>query len=638
LSLRQVSINMAAPVVSLTFFGLFLIAPVAIIMVLGVFKLIAWAGNAMLGRNHAVHSGRGGPGLWPVIAGAVPICLIVLALVLIKARTVHSVQVNSSDIPLSKPARPVMHVDQGQVTIVQDGTVVASEQISEVRQEILQAVQENGGQIPVDLPIPVADLSRKPAPEPALIPVESVAALASADEVAEASVVATPGSSTTEPTYEEAPATTVPAAVATEELPVGDNTAEQKPAADGAATTTPEVADAAMTPSPTPAIETPAIETPEQRQARLTELAAHISPWIRSLLNEAQQKETAVAADVAEAVESSDKQIVVFQLAGPIRQKYALIPLTPAFDAALSPVSPFLANGSLESIAESLAMFLKKPAKSSAEAPASAVGTETPAVAEPQPVPVSDLSAPTTAPTATPTTLAMTETTGPGKGNAELIPADELTEVLVGDDTPEWVDSPQPHQFVVRSDALFPGESTVAPLNKAINEVLAEQLRLYEESLEPALRAQARLVKLEIDEKTSQACVRKTFERLQAVGKDGSDKQDMRFVYALVELPESVKKAAEQTVRMSLQRDRVTGLAVIVFFAWLAICFASVVVRLWGRGGFFRKMIAIPILCLICIPLLLLAAGTGAATAGIPGSNMPRYPWADSSKPIRVQM
>jgi hypothetical protein len=232
----------------------------------------------------------------------------------------------------------------------------------------------------------------------------------------------------------------------------------------------------------------------------------------------------------------------------------------------------------------------------------------------------------------------MTETTGPGKGNAELTPGEQLTEVLAGDDTPEWVDSPQPHQFVVRSDALFPGESTVAPLNKAINEVLAEQLRLYEESLEPALRAQARLVKLEIDEKTSQACVRKTFERLQAVGKDGSDKQDMRFVYALVELPESVKKAAEQTVRMSLQRDRVTGLAVIVFFAWLAICFASVVVRLWGRGGFFRKMIAIPILCLICIPLLLLTVGTGAATAGIPGSKMPRYPWADSSKPIRVQM
>ena len=347
-------------------------------------------------------------------------------------------------------------------------------------------------------------------------------------------------------------------------------------------------------------------------------------------MNEAQQEENSVAADVAEAVESSDKQIVVFQLSGPIRQKYALIPLTPAFDAALSPVTPFLANGSLESIAESLATFLKRPAKTSTEVSASAGGTETPAVTEPQQVPVSDASAPTT--------VAMTETTGPGKGNAELTPGEQLTEVLAGDDTPEWVDSPQPHQFVVRSDALFPGESTIAPLNKAINEVLPEQLKLYEESMEPALRAQARLVKLELDERPSQACVIQTFERLQAVGNAGSDKQNMRFVYALVELPESVKTAAEQTVRISLQRDRVTGLAVIIFFAWLAICSSSVVVRLWGRGGFFRKMVAIPILCLICIPLLLLAVGTGAATAGIPGSKMPRYPWADSSKPIRVQM
>ena len=370
----------------------------------------------------------------------------------------------------------------------------------------------------------------------------------------------------------------------------------------------------------------PAAETPAQRQARLTELASHISPWIRSLLNEAQQEENEVAADVAEAVESSDKQIVVFQLSGPIRQKYALIPLTPAFDAALSPVTPFLANGSLESIAESLATFLKRPAETPTEVSASAGGAEMPAVAAPQPVPTKDPSVPTT--------VAMAETTGEGKSNAKLTAGEQL----VGDDTPEWVDSPQPHQFVVRSDALFPGESTTAPLNKAINEVLPEQLRLYEESLEPALRAQARLVKLEIDEATSEACVVTTFERLQSVGKDGADKQDMRFVYALVELPESVRTAAVQTVRMSLQRDRVTGLAVIIILAWLAMCSASVVVRLWGRGGFFRKVVAIPILCLICIPLLLLAVGTGAATAGIPGSQMPRYPWADSSRPIRIQV
>ncbi|MFO1002652.1 MAG: hypothetical protein U0936_20170 [Planctomycetaceae bacterium] len=215
---------------------------------------------------------------------------------------------------------------------------------------------------------------------------------------------------------------------------------------------------------------------------------------------------------------------------------------------------------------------------------------------------------------------------------------EQLPDALVGDVTPEWVNNPQPHQFVVKVRGVVSGESAVGPLNKAINEVLPEHLKLDDDVLAPALRAQARLVRLELDEKTSQACVIRTFERLQAVGNEGTDKQNMRFVYALVELPDSVKKAAVQTVQTSLQRDRVTGLAVIVGLTWLAICMASVVIRLWRRGGFFRKMIAIPILCLICIPLLLLAIGTGAATAGIPGSRTPRYPWADSSKPIRVQM
>ena len=631
-----------APVMGITFFALLLIAPVAILVVLGVFKLIAWLGNSLLGRTNTAQDEHRGLGFRHMIAGsiagAMPICLIVLLLVLFKVRSVHSVQVVP---PSAAQGAPVLIVDEPQVTLAQDGSVLMAEHLANTRQEILQAVQQRGGLIPVDSPIDVPFDASKPAPDPllsqletastpaeepgqpaAVEPVDAAASSARIEDAPAADAVATPAATTTEPTSGEPtsgePATaTTNAAEVTPVEPTPANTAEQKTSVDDPTSTSSENTDVAAE---------PAAETPAQRQARLTELASHISPWIRSLLNEAQQEENEVAADVAEAVESSDKQIVVFQLSGPIRQKYALIPLTPAFDAALSPVTPFLANGSLESIAESLATFLKRPAETPTEVSASAGGAEMPAVAAPQPVPTKDPSVPTT--------VAMAETTGEGKSNAKLTAGEQL----VGDDTPEWVDSPQPHQFVVRSDALFPGESTTAPLNKAINEVLPEQLRLYEESLEPALRAQARLVKLEIDEATSEACVISTFERLQSVGKDGADKQDMRFVYALVELPESVKKAAEQTVRMSLQRDRVTGLAVIIILAWLAMCSASVVVRLWGRGGFFRKVVAIPILCLICIPLLLLAVGTGAATAGIPGSQMPRYPWADSSRPIRIQV
>jgi hypothetical protein len=618
---------MAAPIVSLSFFALLLIVPASIILVLGVFKLIAWTGNAMLGRTNTVQSSRGGLRLWPIIAGIVPTCVIVLLLLVVKTRSVQSVQMNSPPIP---------HVfsEHGPITIVQDGTVLAAEDLADARQEILRAMQQHGGQIPVDLPIEIPAPVDKPAPEPTLDSVESVAPLASAEEtpaapVADESVVppvasdatqesvtsngdAAASDSTTEPAAVEAVSTTGSPAEASEETPATENTATENTVEDKA--TTAEVI--------------PEAETPEQRQARLTELASHISPWIRSLLKETQPEDAAVPTDVAEAVESSDKQIVVFQLAGPIRQKYALIPLTPAFDAAMSPVTPFLANGSLESIAESLAKFLKQPAETPTEV--SAAAPEAVDTTLPQPAASTNAS--------TPAAVAMAESTGVGSVNADLSPGEQLPEALVEDITPEWVDHPQPHQFVVRSNALFPEESTVAPLNKAINEVLPEHLKLDEDSLAPALRAQARLVKLELDEKTTQACVVETFELLQAVGKEGSDKQNMRLVYALVEIPESVKKAAVQTVQMSLQRDRVTGLAVIVGLAWLAICAASVVVRLWGRGGFFRKMIAIPILCLICIPLLLLAIGTGAATAGIPGSQMPRYPWADSSKPIRIQL
>lgn len=625
----------------ITFFALLLIALVAILVVLGVFKLIAWLGNSLLGRTNTVHDEHRGLGFRPMIAGAIagaiPICLIVLVLVLFKVRSAHSVQVIP---PSAAQASPVLIVDEPQVALTLDGPVLMEEHWANARQEVLQAVQQPSGLIPVDSPIEVPIEASKPAPDPlssqletASTPAEESGQPANAEpanaaassaltgETPAADVAASPAVTTTEPTSAE-PKSAEPATTTTNPAEVTPaDTAEQKTSVVDPPSTSAEGVDV---------VAEPATETTAQRQARLTELASHISPWIRSLLNETQPEENAVAADVAEAVESSDKQIVVFQLSGPIRQKYALIPLTPAFDAALSPMTPFLANGSLESIAESLATFLKRPAETPTEVSASNGGTETPAVAEPQSIPTKDPSVPTT--------VAMAETTGDNKGNAELTAGEKLVEVLVGEETPAWVDSPQPHQFVVRSDALFPGESTTAPLNKAINEVLPEQLKLYEESLEPALRAQAQLVKLELDEKTSQACVIQTFERLQAVGNEGSDKQNMRFVYALVELPESVKTAAVQTVRMSLQRDRVTGLAVIIGLAWLAICAASVVVRLWGRGGFFRKMIAIPILCLICIPLLLLAVGTGAATAGIPGSNMPRYPWADSSKPIRIQV
>ena len=76
-----------APVMGITFFALLLIAPVAILVVLGVFKLIAWLGNSLLGRTNTAQDEHRGLGFRHMIAGsiagAMPICLIVLLLVLL---------------------------------------------------------------------------------------------------------------------------------------------------------------------------------------------------------------------------------------------------------------------------------------------------------------------------------------------------------------------------------------------------------------------------------------------------------------------------------------------------------------------------------------------------------------------------
>lgn len=625
------------PFVAIPLFALLIIAPVAVILVLGVFKLIALLGNAMLGRTKTVHSASTGRPFGHVLAGVIPICMIVLMLVLFKARSANSVYV---EMP-QQAVKGAFMVEQRPATLAQEGAVVVAEELAVARQEILQASQELSGLIPVDLPIEVPNTVAKPAPEPLLgrnEPIEAGKAeseKSSADDPSDATV-------SSQATAETESSDEIAAPVAAAADPVTDETIAPKPndAVEDPALNSEEPASGAKPATAEPGESTeevtapampPAAETPEQRQARLMELASHISPWIRSLLKEDQPEETATASDVAEAVESSDKRIVVFQLAGPIRQKYALIPLTPAFDAALSPVTPFLANGSLESIAESLAAFLKMPAKTPGQEADVASGAENPSSsAETSPVATADVTQPVAVALAETSGVPAVDLSNPG-GN-RLIYAEGIATA------PDWIKNPGPQKFVVRTRPLFPKDDTTKPLNTAINDVLKEHLSVFEESMDPALVAQARLVRLELDEATSQACILKSYERTESVGNSVGDKQDMRIVYALVELPESVRQAAVQTVRMSLQRDRVTGLAVIVGLAWLAICAASVVVRLWGRGGFFRKIIAIPLLCLICIPLLILAVGTGAATAGIPGSKMPRYPWADGSKPIRIQV
>ena len=158
---------MAAPLFGLTFFALLLIAPVAILMVLGVFKLIAWLGNSLIGRTNTRNGEHRGLGFSQMIAGAIagaiPVCLIILALVLFRVRSVQSVQAIP---PSAAQVSPVLIVDEPQVTLVQDGPVLFAEHWSNARPEALQSVQHPGGLIPVDSPIAVPIEASKPAPDP----------------------------------------------------------------------------------------------------------------------------------------------------------------------------------------------------------------------------------------------------------------------------------------------------------------------------------------------------------------------------------------------------------------------------------------------------------------------------------------
>ena len=188
---------MAAPLFGLTFFALLLIAPVAILMVLGVFKLIAWLGNSLIGRTNTPNGEHRGLGfrhmIAGAIAGAIPVCLIVLALFLFRVRSAHSVQVIP---PSAAQASPVLIVDEPQVALTLDGPVLMEEHWANARPEGLQAVQQPSGLIPVDSPIEVPIEASKPAPDP----------LASQLETA-----STPAVTTAEPATAE-PATAEPAA------------------------------------------------------------------------------------------------------------------------------------------------------------------------------------------------------------------------------------------------------------------------------------------------------------------------------------------------------------------------------------------------------------------------------------------
>ncbi len=340
---------------------------------------------------------------------------------------------------------------------------------------------------------------------------------------------------------------------------------------------------------------TSGIESPADRKKRLTELASHIGPWIRSMLDSEAPGDPAAVGGTAQAVESTDKKIVVFRLPGPIRQTYALIPLTPAIDAAVSPMKPLLANGGLDAIAESLATFLKNAEEESA---ASTAEIPTPIIDAPVPL------------ESAPGLRAM----------------------------PEWVHKPDGGRIVAETTPLLPGDDAQKPLAEAINRALVRHMSTFTETLDPVLHKQVQFVSLQLDDSTVQRCTVDSYELLDTFDTETEGPKSFRVVYALVEFPESVDKAALEVIRHSVQMDRIVGVGLVIAFAWLSVCFTGCSIRLWNKSSFLRRGIAVPVFVGLALPLLLLAIGVASAAAGLTNGQSPRWPKAFSQKSVLIHV
>lgn len=397
------------------------------------------------------------------------------------------------------------------------------------------------------------------------------------------------------PTTEAEPAS-LPAGSPDETSNAPENTSQPIPAEGSNPATTNK--DEAASASPPASLS--GMETPEQRKQKLSEVAQQIAPWIRSLLD----KETQAAStgtDPAQAGESSDKKIMVFQLPGSIEQTYAIIRLTPAMDAAVSPMKPLIAAGRLDTVAELLENLLKKSIDENSVAHVTADASEMP--------------------TATVDVVA-----GTVAG----------TESVAAQAFPSWHPTPDGGRIIAKTTPVLPGEDSSQPLAEALNKAMSEHMAAFADQLEPALRAEARQAKFELDAATVKSCIVDTFERDEQIMTEREGSKPFRIIYALVEFPEAVDKIALAKIRESVQRDRVFVLAIVITLTWLAVCSLGLGIRLWIKGTWVRRTLALPVIVMISFPLLLTAASLGIHV-GQQGDTS-ELPWKKDAKPMQIQL
>lgn len=396
---------------------------------------------------------------------------------------------------------------------------------------------------------------------------------------------------------------------------------KSEPASPPAATAS-ETNSTASTTDETAASETPAAaETPaaylsvEERAKR----AAEVGELIRSLLSHAGAPVEPAVPDPTKAgvegAESEDGGVMVFtltpedasQMFGPemlsqlksglpkeVQAAFALVPLTSPVDSAVTPVKPFLAAGSLQSLADKLVTLLDPITGKSMPKSASANGATTSS-------PSVEVSV------ATPSKMATIE--------------------------PGWVRKPDGGRITVESKPVFEGGDPKKALADAVNEAYKQHAMEHFESLAPAVRNQLNRVQLKLDDQTARLCIVEEYVRNEQ-GVFGSEgEKPFQIAYALVQFPETVDIATDKQLQLSMQNDRLLALGLAIGFAWLGVVAACFGIRTWTRRTGFRRLYTFPLFGFSIALLGATVAIVGAATIG----DGPHVSSSDS-KPIVISV
>ena len=347
----------------------------------------------------------------------------------------------------------------------------------------------------------------------------------------------------------------------------------------------------------------------EARKLELELLVSKIGQYISSNLEKVGEHNGTTV--LGQAAKSDNGDVVVFQpsdamvrqilgaagqnllksfnseLPGRIRQTYALIPLTPPVGSTF-PVSPLLAAGGLQSIANSIVSLVESAGSVS--------------------VPISpDIQAP------------------------ELSAAE--AGLTIPPMIPQWVTNTDGRRIVVHTKPILDGDDAAAPLTAAINEGLAQHVQAITATMNSTLHEQAKFVRMELPQTTAKKFVVDTFERREIIETETEGPKQFQIHYALLEFPETVDQIAVRQIRQSIQRDRIMGLGIVVGFAWLSVCSAGFGIRQWQKGTRLRRIAATPLFVGITLPTLLVSVGMVLALSK---GEMPLRSW--NSQPVTIDL